>query len=111
MSEHFKLLVPGATSAGNINVTAPFDGAHIATIETGDSTAAETALNTAHNLFKNKKSWLTAEQRITILEKTSDIMQSRFDELAIEAAREGGKPLPDSKVEVARAIDGIKNCV
>jgi len=111
MSEHFKLLVPGAKPAGNINVTAPFDGAHIATIETGDSAAAETALNTAHNLFKNKKSWLTAEQRITILEKTADIMQSRFDELAIEAAREGGKPLPDSKVEVARAIDGIKNCV
>ena len=111
MSEHFKLLVPGAKPAVTINVTAPFDGAHIATIETGDSTAAETALNTAHNLFKNKKSWLTAEQRITILEKTADIMQSRFDELAIEAAREGGKPLPDSKVEVARAINGIRNCV
>ena len=58
-------------------------------------------------LFTDKKSWLDAEQRITILEKTADIMQSRFDELAIEAAREGGKPLPDSKVEVARAIDGI----
>ena len=37
-------------------------------------------------------------------------MQQRFDELATEAAREGGKPLADSKVEVARAIDGIKNC-
>ncbi len=111
MSEHFKLLVPGATSAGNIDVTAPYDGAHIATVETGDNTAVETALNTAHNLFANKKSWLTAEQRINILEKTADIMQSRFDELAIEAAREGGKPLADSKIEVTRAIDGIKNCV
>jgi len=38
-------------------------------------------------------------------------MQSRFEELAIEAAREGGKPLIDSRIEVARAIDGIKNCI
>ena len=111
MSEHFKLLVPGAASAGNIDVTAPYDGAHIATIETGDGSAVEIALNTAHNLFSHKQNWLTAEQRITVLEKTADIMQSRFLELATEAAREGGKPLLDSEVEVTRAIDGIKNCV
>ncbi len=111
MTEHFKLLVPGATAAGSINVTAPYDGAHIATIETGDATAVETALNTAHQLFHNKQNWLTAEQRINILEKAANIMQSRFDELAIEAAREGGKPLIDSRVEVTRAIDGLKNCV
>ncbi|MCK4834415.1 MAG: aldehyde dehydrogenase family protein, partial [Gammaproteobacteria bacterium] len=111
MPEHFKLLIPGATAAGKIDVTAPFDGAHIATIETGDAKAVETALDTAHNLFSNRQNWLSAEQRINILEKAATIMQSRFDELAIEAAREGGKPLPDSKVEVARAIDGIKNCV
>jgi len=111
MSQHFKLLVPGATAAGKINVTAPYDGAQIATIETGDASTVEQALNTAHNLFVNKKSWLTAEQRISVLEKAADIMLSRFDELAIEAAREGGKPLLDSKVEVTRAIDGMKNCV
>jgi len=111
MTEHFKLLVPGASAAGSVNVTAPFDGAHIASIETGDSSAVETALSNAHQLFINKKQWLSAEQRIDVLEKAADIMQSRFDELAMEAAREGGKPLPDSKVEVTRAIDGMKNCV
>ena len=111
MSKHFKLLVPGATAANSINVTAPYDGAHIASIETGDSSAVETALNTAHNLFSKRKNWLSAEQRISVLEKAVSIMQSRFEELAIEAAREGGKPLADSKVEVTRAIDGLKNCV
>jgi acyl-CoA reductase-like NAD-dependent aldehyde dehydrogenase len=111
MTDHFKLLIPGATAAGIINVTAPFDGAHIATIETGGADAVEMALTTAYGLFSNKNSWLNAEQRIDILEKAAVIMQSRFDELAIEAAREGGKPLTDSKVEVTRAIDGMKNCV
>ncbi len=111
MTDHFKLLVPRATAASTINVTAPFDGAHIATIETGDATAVEIALNTADKLFIDKKNWLTAEQRAGILTKAADIMQSRFEELALEAAREGGKPLADSRVEVARAIDGMKNCV
>lgn len=111
MTDHFKLLVPRATATGTINVTAPFDGAHIATIETGDASAVDIALETAHNLFIDKKNWLTAEQRITILTKAADIMQSHFDELALEAAREGGKPLTDSRVEVTRAIDGMKNCI
>ncbi len=111
MPDHFKLLVPGATADGKIEVTAPFDDALIATIETGGSEAVDQALATAHALYRNKSDWLTAEKRIKVLEKTADIMQSRFDELAIEAAREGGKPLVDSKIEVARAIDGIKNCV
>ena len=31
-------------------------------------------------------------------------------ESAMEAAREGGKPLTDARVEVARAIDGVRNC-
>ncbi len=111
MAEHFKLLVAEAKADGKIEVSAPFDGALIATIETGGSDAVEQALATAYALYRDKKNWLTAEQRINILHKTAGIMQSRFDELAIESAREGGKPLIDSKAEVARAIDGIKNCV
>ncbi len=111
MAEHFKLLVPGATPSGELDVIAPFDGAHIATIETGGSDAVDIALRTADALYRDKNNWLDAETRINILDKTADIMQSRFEELAVEAAREGGKPLIDSRVEVARAIDGIKNCI
>jgi acyl-CoA reductase-like NAD-dependent aldehyde dehydrogenase len=111
MSQHFKLLVPGAKAAGQVNVTAPYDGAHIASIETGDENAVEQALTTAYALYRDRSQWLSAEQRVDILNKTADIMQSRFEELAVEAAREGGKPLIDSRVEVARAIDGIRNCV
>ena len=92
-------------------MTAPYDCSVIATVDTGGSDAVETALQTADARYRDRKGWLSAEQRIQVLEKTADIMRSRFDELAVEAAREGGKPLVDSKVEVARAIDGIKNCI
>jgi acyl-CoA reductase-like NAD-dependent aldehyde dehydrogenase len=111
MTDHFPLLIPGAIANGKVEVTAPFDCSVIATVDTGGSDAVETALTTADALFRDKKNWLPAEQRIAVLEKTAGIMHSRFDELAVEAAREGGKPLIDSKVEVARAIDGIKNCI
>jgi len=111
MSDRFELLVPGATPAGTTEVHAPYDGALIATMETGGSDAVETALATAHALYRDRQNWLPAEKRIDVLNKTADIMLSRFDELAVEAAREGGKPLVDSKVEVTRAIDGIKNCI
>jgi acyl-CoA reductase-like NAD-dependent aldehyde dehydrogenase len=111
MTDHFSLLVPGATPNGKVEVTAPYDKALIATVDTGGSDAAETALATASALYSDRSKWLPAEQRIQVLARTAEIMQSRFDELAVEAAREGGKPLVDSKVEVARAIDGIRNCI
>ncbi len=112
MTEHFPLLIPGAEPAPDkLDVTAPFDGALIATVDTADINAVEKALTTAYALYKDRNQWLKPEQRIEVLEKAADIMQSRFDMLAVEAAREGGKPLADSKVEVARAIDGIKNCI
>ena len=112
MSEHFPLMIPGSEQTnGTLEVYAPYDRQIIATVDTANQQAVEEALATAYSLFRNKQGWLPAEQRISILEKTSEIMQSRFDELALEAAREGGKPLGDSKVEVARAIDGIKLCI
>jgi len=111
MAQQFPLMVPGAVSDGTREISAPYDGSHIATLETGGSDAIEQALATAYELYRGRKGWLTAEKRITILEQTAIIMQSRAGELAVEASREGGKPLIDSRVEVARAIDGIKNCV
>jgi len=108
--KHFPLLVPDVNSSEQLTVYAPFDQQPIATISTANSDVVETALATAYKLFTNKKSWLSAAQRIEILDKAALIMQERAEELAIEAAREGGKPLIDSRVEVARAIDGIRIC-
>jgi acyl-CoA reductase-like NAD-dependent aldehyde dehydrogenase len=112
MIDHFPLMIPEGIPAGRkVKVTAPYDGTLIATVDTAGRAAIETALHNAYSLFKDKDSHLTAGERIEILDKTAAIMAARFDELAIEAAQEGGKPLIDSRVEVARAIDGIKNCI
>lgn len=76
-----------------------------------DERGVDEALTTAHALFQDKDGWLPAWRRVEILERTRQIMLERADELAVEAAREGGKPLGDSKVEVARAIDGVQICI
>jgi len=94
-----------------ITVSAPFDGSDIATLDAATSTDAEKALSTAHELFNIKSKWLSASQRIDILNKTAILMREQFDELVIIAAAEGGKPLIDTRVEVDRAIDGVLNCI
>ena len=112
MNNDFPFLITNAKPAKDrLIVTAPWDQSKICDVAVADSKAVEIALTNAHKIFKNRDRWLTPEKRIEILHNTSEIMQSRFEELAIEAAREGGKPLIDSRIEVARAIDGIKNCI
>lgn len=112
MPAHYPLMIPNAnTNDGNIEVTAPYDGAILATVETADLAAVEKALTTAYDLFRNRDKWLSPFKRLEILSKALHLMKSREDELALEAAREGGKPLSDSKIEVTRAIDSIKICI
>ena len=112
MTAHFDLMIPGASPAPSpLEVHAPWDGALIATVETADSAAVEQALSTAHKLYRDRTAWLSAAERIQILQKTATLMQAQRETLAVEAAREGGKPLPDSLVEVDRAIDGVHGCI
>ena len=109
--QHFPLMIPEATCEGkSIEVIAPYDGMPLATVETTDSKAANVAMTTANRLYKERNTWLPADQRIHILERTATIMREQAEVLALGSAQEGGKPLIDSRVEVARAIDGIKLC-
>ena len=60
---------------------------------------------------QRREAWLSPAERIAILRRTAAIMQDRRQQLALQAAAEGGKPLCDSLVEVDRAIDGVGLCV
>ncbi|MGB5260879.1 MAG: aldehyde dehydrogenase family protein [Gammaproteobacteria bacterium] len=112
MTEHFKLMIPDASpSSTPLEVRAPWDNSLIATVDTANSAAVEQALATAHTLYSDRDAWLSPAERIRILQKTAVLMQAQRDTLAVEAAREGGKPLPDSIVEVDRAIDGVHGCI
>ena len=112
MVERYGLMVPGAKSSSpTVDIVSPYNRRKIARIATADITVAEHALKTAYALYRARDAWLPAWQRVDILERTVEIMTKRADYLAVESAREGGKPLIDSEHEVARAIDGVKLCI
>jgi acyl-CoA reductase-like NAD-dependent aldehyde dehydrogenase len=100
-----------ADAAGVLRVTSPFDQKLIAEVETCDLTHVDDALRTAHALFRNRDTWISLHERIRILERTAARMATDHASLALLAAREGGKPLRDSRVEVTRAIDGVRLCI
>jgi acyl-CoA reductase-like NAD-dependent aldehyde dehydrogenase len=109
---HFKTLVPGSTgNAGTLEVTAPFDGQAIGSVELAGADTVEKALATAAALHADPSKRLPAWERIAILKKAADLLAERAETFALESAREGGKPLIDSRAEVARAIDGIHCCI
>jgi acyl-CoA reductase-like NAD-dependent aldehyde dehydrogenase len=111
MATEFELMVPGAIAHKEHRVSSPWDLSDIGMVPTIDSHGADIAMTTAQNVFRDKSRWLKPARRIQILERTAEIMTEQFEALAILAASEGGKPLLDSRVEVARAIDGVRNSV
>lgn len=105
------MLHNASPASGSLEVFAPFDRSAIAEVENANSQHVDKALDIAYSLYRDRNSWLPLHKRIDILEATANLMSEEQDTLAVEAAREGGKPLMDSKVEVARAIDGIHLCI
>lgn len=106
------LLVPGATSsASDVVVSAPWDGSPIANVARADSATVEQALSNAFALYRDRDSWIPMRERVQILTRAMAIMRERRESMAVEAAREGGKPLADSLVEVDRAIDSVHICI
>jgi len=112
MPDHFPLLVPGSPAPGKpMEVDAPWDGSIIATVDTAGADVVDHALATAHALYRDRDAWIPVSERIEILRRAAVIIKERRTHLATESAREGGKPLVDSLVEVDRAIEGVQECV
>lgn len=112
MTDFFpSLMAADSGPAGRMPVLAPYDETTIAEVETVGEEAVDAALAVAHRLFRDRRGWLPLHRRIEILERTAALLSEQADFLALEAAREGGKPLPDSRVEMTRAIDSVRLCV
>ena len=93
-----------------LKVVNPYDETEVGNVDLVDENKIEKFLKNAHQLHKNSKSTLPAHKRISILKKVASLMANDADNLAMLIATEGGKPLIDARVEVARAIDGVETC-
>jgi acyl-CoA reductase-like NAD-dependent aldehyde dehydrogenase len=92
-----------------LEVVQAFDRAPIAEIDTDDTAALERKLQAAERVFRDRDGWLKPHQRIAVLHRLAALMEGRREHLALQIAREGGKPLPDAIIETTRAIDGVHN--
>lgn len=92
-------------------VVNPYSQHEIGTVPLSGWDVADAWFDTAVTLHSQRKNRLPAHERIRVLEKTAGLMEGRFAQLAGLIANEGGKPLIDARVEVARAIDGVRLAV
>ena len=92
--------------AEKLEVRSPYDGHLIKEIDLDDETRIEQALTTAEELEQKKP--LPIPERILILNKTADLVEAKAEEFARQSAEEGGKPLIDSRIELTRAVQGIR---
>jgi acyl-CoA reductase-like NAD-dependent aldehyde dehydrogenase len=89
-----------------LEVRQAYTGELLATLERHDGAQIDAMLDTAQKL--HKKGCLPAHERISILQKLAILVASESEEFARLIANEGGKPIRDARVEVVRAVDGIR---
>ncbi|MDQ6982705.1 MAG: aldehyde dehydrogenase family protein [Mariprofundus sp.] len=114
-TEHFLLMIADAAKVTgerkSLEVKSPYDDALIATVEMANAETVELALAHASHLFADRQGWIPVDQRIVILERMIELLKAQAEELALGAAQEGGKPLIDSRIEMARCVDSIRICM
>lgn len=91
-----------------LKVYCPFDNSLLKEIPFNTAADIENALTIASQLHQQHPHGLPAYQRIDILEKLAVLISGRLEELTKLVTQEGGKPYQDSKVEILRAINGVK---
>ena len=89
-------------------VQAPYDRSVLAHLEWTTPAEVERRLASAYATYRDRSQWLTPDKRIDILRRLAGWLVAHAEELALGIAREGGKPLADAKVEVARAVSGVE---
>jgi len=100
-----------ANANKTLEVVNPYDLKPIGSVPLSDWNEIDTYLDTAQSLYKNRDAWLPAHTRIAILKNTAANLEQHTDDLAFLIANEGGKPLIDARIEVARAIESVQICI
>lgn len=95
----------------HLDVHAAWDEAMIERLPLQGEAEALRMLEAAHAAHRDRGRWLSPARRVEILRGLRDQIAGRVEELATQAAREGGKPLQDSLVEIRRAVEGVETAI
>jgi acyl-CoA reductase-like NAD-dependent aldehyde dehydrogenase len=83
-----------------------YTGEILAELEMHNAPQVQQMLSTAQ--ARHKAGRLPEIQRIEILQKLADLVAAEHEDFSRLIANEGGKPIRDARVEVTRAISGIR---
>jgi acyl-CoA reductase-like NAD-dependent aldehyde dehydrogenase len=97
-------------TVADLDVVNPYHLGRIGSVPLGDWGDADAWLTRAQALHRGGEV-PPAHERIALLERVQESMRRQQEDLARLIADEGGKPLIDARVEVARAIDGVGLCI
>ena len=98
-------------SHGMFDVLSPHNQQPIAQAQTLNQAGVERAIERAAMLHNDSGKRLSRSKCIRVFESAIDIFRQRSEQLALDASLEGGKPLADSRIEVQRAIEGLRCCI
>jgi acyl-CoA reductase-like NAD-dependent aldehyde dehydrogenase len=93
----------------SVQVVQAFDRSPITEIDADDAFAIEAKLERASESWRRRDGWMQPNQRLDILQRLAGLLDAKRDQFALLIAREAGKPLTDAIIEVARAVDGVRN--
>lgn len=87
-------------------VMEPYSGEALYRVARGDSAELQAALNAARTAFTELRTW-PAHKRAAHLRAASALLSERAETFARTIAREAGKPLKASRVEVERSVENL----
>ena len=103
-----KVALKSGSTSDFREVRSPYSGEVLAEVEQADEAMIDAVLIRQQALFADLDGHLPHHERAAILRRAARLAEERFDELALQAASEGGKPLTDSRAEIARGINGLE---
>ncbi len=96
-----------ASSGSTLSVTNPFDGQMIGTVPSLSASEVTSAVTSA---YQAQSAWatLTAKARATLLHRWADLIDEHSEDLAQLMTAEQGKPLTESRGEIAYANSFVR---
>lgn len=93
-----------------VEVRSPYSGDVVGEVDELGAGVVTATIERQAAMVADRDRWLPAPQRIEVLRRAAALVAARRDELALQIAAEGGKPLTDALVEVDRAANGLELC-
>jgi acyl-CoA reductase-like NAD-dependent aldehyde dehydrogenase len=102
-----KLLVAGEwMETGDWDeVASPYDGSLIGRVAQGDEALVDRAIDAAQEAFESEN--FPQYERAVVLDRASELVRERLDDLTLTIAAEAGKPLKTARVEAERCVETL----